>query len=203
MFQLILPRNLNDTKYLKDYYLNLFSINGSINIFVENFRPVTDSNSSNVVYSINNNNNRNNNANNSSISGSENRNINIGNSENNSIVTNNVVNNSIGENSVNISNFLNNECINKYVTWYRLYNFLLDGRDADVIDLNYKKEWDVLFNKQIISGDYLKMSFLVGSVTLFTEIVLRTSIQQELLFREYKRKLTRMVNVENSVRQAS
>ena len=113
------------------------------------------------------------------------------------------MNNSIGENSVNISNFLNNECINKYVTWYRLYNFLIDGRDADVIDLNYKKEWDVLFNKQIISGDYLKMSFLVGSVTLFTEIVLRTSIQQELLFREYKRKLTRMVNVENSVRQAS
>jgi len=113
------------------------------------------------------------------------------------------VNNSIGENSVNISNFLNNECINKYVTWYRLYNFLLDGRDADVIDLNYKKEWDVLFNKQIISGDYLKMSFLVRSATLFTEIVLRTSIQQELLFREYKRKLTRMVNVENSVRQAS
>jgi len=25
------------------------------------------------------------------------------------------------------------------VTWYRLYNFLLGGRDADIIDLNYKK----------------------------------------------------------------
>jgi len=30
------------------------------------------------------------------------------------------------------------------VTWYRLYNFLLGGREADIIDLNYKKEWDVL-----------------------------------------------------------
>ena len=27
-----------------------------------------------------------------------------------------------------------------YVTWYRLYNFLLGGRDVDIIDLNYKKE---------------------------------------------------------------
>ena len=58
------------------------------------------------------------------------------------MVTNNVVNSSIGENRVNFSNFLNNECINIYVTWYRLYNFLFDGGDADIIDLNYKKEWE-------------------------------------------------------------
>jgi len=30
--------------------------------------------------------------------------------------------------------------------WYPLYNFLLGGRDENIIDLNYKKEWDVLFN---------------------------------------------------------
>jgi len=39
-------------------------------------------------------------------------------SENNSIITNNVVNSLIGENHVNISNFLYNECVNVYVTWY-------------------------------------------------------------------------------------
>jgi len=26
------------------------------------------------------------------------------------------------------------------MTWYRLYNFLLDGKDADIIKLYYKKE---------------------------------------------------------------
>ena len=50
------------------------------------------------------------------------------------------MNSSIGENSVNLSNFLNYECVNIYVMWYRLYNFFLGGRDADTIDLNYKKE---------------------------------------------------------------
>ena len=80
--------------------------------------------------------------NNSKISDSKNRNINISDIENNSMVTNIVVNSSIGENRVNFNNSLNNECINIYVTWYRLYNFLFDGGDADIIDLNYKKEWE-------------------------------------------------------------
>jgi len=62
--------------------------------------------------------------------------------------------------------------------WYWLYNFLLGGRDADIIDLNYKKEWDVLFNNQIISGDYSKMPFLVWSGALFTEIMHWASIRQ-------------------------
>jgi len=53
----------------------------------------------------------------------------------------------MGENRVNLSNFLNNECSNIYVTGYRLYNFLLGGRDADIIDINYKKEWYILFKK--------------------------------------------------------
>ena len=80
---------------------------------------------------------------NSKISDSENRNIYINDSENYNIVTKNLVNSSIGINRANLSNFLNNECVNIYVTWYQLYNFLLGGRDADIIDLNYKKEWDI------------------------------------------------------------
>ena len=83
--------------------------------------------------------------NNSRNSESENRNTNISDSENYNIVTSNLVNSSIGENRGNLSNLLNNECVNIYVTWYRLYNFLLGGRDADIIDFNYKKEWDILF----------------------------------------------------------
>jgi len=108
-----------------------------------------------------------------------------------------------GKSFFNLSNFLNNECVNIYVSWYRLYNFLLGGRDADKIDLNYKMEWDILFKNQIISGDYSKPPFLVRSAALFTEIMPRASARQGLLFRKCKRKLTRSVNAENSVRQAS
>jgi len=91
------------------------------------------------------------------------------------------VNRLVGENCVNISNFLNNNCVNIYVKWYWLYNFFPGGRDADIIDLNYKKEWDVLFNNQNISGDYSKTPFLVRSVTLFTEIMPMASTCQWLL----------------------
>ena len=89
------------------------------------------------------------------------------------------------------------------MTWYRLYNFLLGGRNVNIIDLNYKKEWNILFKNQIISGDYLKMSFLVRSAALFTEIMPLASTRQGLLFRKYKCKLTRSINAENAVRQAS
>jgi len=64
----------------------------------------------------------------------------ISDSENRNIITNNEMNKSIGDNCVNISNFPNNECVNIYVTWWQLYNFLLGERVADIIDLNYKKE---------------------------------------------------------------
>ena len=106
---------------------------------MNNLELSSDSDSSNEVYNINNINinNRNNMVNNSRNSDSENRIINISNSENYNIVTFNLMNSSIGENRGNLSNFLNNECVNIYVTWYRLYNnFLLDERDADIIDLN-------------------------------------------------------------------
>jgi len=79
----------------------------------------------------------------------------------NNIVTNNVMNRSIGENRVNISNFMNNKVVNIYVTWYQVFNFLLDRRDADIIEFNYEKEWDTLFKNQIISGNYSKTPFLV------------------------------------------
>jgi len=108
---------------------------------MNNIESSLDSDSNNEVYYINKS-NRNNIVNNNRISDSENRNINIYDRENNSIVTNN---RSIGENHVDLSNFLNNECVNIYVTWYRLFNFFFSGRDANIIDLNYKKEWDVLF----------------------------------------------------------
>ena len=77
------------------------------------------------------------------------------------------MNSSIGENRDNLSNFLNNECVNINVTWYRLYKFLLGGKDSDIIDLNYKKEWDILFKNQIISDDYSKtpiLGVICGSV---------------------------------------
>jgi uncharacterized protein (DUF2062 family) len=118
------------------------------------------------------------------------------------IFTNNVVNRSIGENRYNESNFLNNECANIYETWYRLYDFLLGGRDADNIDISYKKEWDILFMNQIISGDYLKNPIL-GTIydSLILKIMLRVSTRHGLLFQRYKRKLIRSVNTENTVRQ--
>jgi len=59
------------------------------------------------------------------------------------------------------------ECVNIYVTWYLSYNILLGGRDTDINDLNYKKEWHILFNNQIISDDYSKTPFLVRSTVLF------------------------------------
>jgi len=115
---------------------------------MNNIELSSDSDSSNEIYNINYNSNRNNIVNNSSFD-----------SENNNIVTTKVVISSIGEDLVNFSNFLNNEYVNIYVTLYRLYNFFLGGKDTDIIDLNYKKEWDILFKNQIISGDYSKTPF--------------------------------------------
>ena len=77
------------------------------------------------------------------------------------------------------------------MTWYLLYNFLLGGRDANIINLNYKKEWNILFKNQIISGDYSKTPFLMRSAALFTDIMPRANTWQGLLFRKYKRKLTK------------
>ena len=60
-----------------------------------------------------------------------------------------------------------------------------------------------MLKNQIISGDYSKTPFLVRSAALFTEIMSRASTRKGLLFRKYKRKLTRRVNAENIVRQTS
>jgi len=46
--------------------------------------------------------------------------------------------------------------------WYGTYYItsFFGGRDVDIIDLNYEKEWDVLFKNQTISGDYSKKVIL-------------------------------------------
>ncbi|KAG4102823.1 hypothetical protein H8356DRAFT_1420681 [Neocallimastix lanati (nom. inval.)] len=72
-----------------------------------------------------------------------------------------------------------------------------------VIDLNYKKKRDVLFKNQIITGDYSKTPFLMRSAALFTEIKLRVSSRQGLLFPKDKHKLTKSFNAENEIRQVS
>ena len=166
----------NDIKVL---YENIFLIfkycpisNSNVNTVITNMNNIessTDSDSSNEVYNINNSNNRYNIVNKSSISNSENRNINISNSKNNSIVTDNVVNSSLGENRVNLSNFLQNKCVSIICDVIPIIQLPPWWKNADIMDLNYKKEWDVLFKNQIISGDYSKTSFLV------TEIMPRAS----------------------------
>jgi len=70
-----------------------------------------------------------------------------------------------------------------------LYTFLLGGRYADIIDSNYKKERDILFKNQILSGDYSKTPFLVRSAALFTENMPRASTRMSML----KMKLDRLV----------
>jgi len=47
---------------------------------------------------------------------------------------------------------------------------------------------NVLINNHIISGNYSKTPFLMRFAALFTEIMLRASTRQGLLFRRYKRK---------------
>jgi len=82
-------------------------------------------------------------------------------------------------------NFLNSECVNIYVTWYRLYNFLLGGRDADIIDFDYKMGMSSFFYRLITK------SFLVIILQRhswfdlrlsFTEILFRVSTWEGLLF---------------------
>jgi hypothetical protein len=97
--------------------------------------------------------------------------------------------------------FLNDEYVSIYVTWYRLYNFFLGGRDADVVDSSYQKKkkkksnWNRdVFVEEIksILGDYSKNSILWCDRQLFffffTEIMSRACIrtrQGNLLLRRY------------------
>jgi len=60
-----------------------------------------------------------------------------------------------------------------------------------------------LFKNQIITGDYSKTPFLMRSAALFTEIKLRVSSRQGLLFPKDKHKLTKSFNAENEIRQVS
>ena len=114
-----------DILYEKFYIISKYCpiLNSNVNTVITDMNNIelsSDSDSSSEVYYIN---SRNNIVNNSRNSGYENRNINISDSENYNIVTTKLVNSSIGENRGNLSIFLNNECVNIYVTWYQLYNF--------------------------------------------------------------------------------
>ena len=102
--------------------------NSNVNTVITNMNNIessTDSDSSNKLYNINNNNNKNNIVNNNRISDS--KNINIIDCENNSVIISNVVNSSIGEYRVNLSNFLNNECVNICdMVWIYITSFLVE-----------------------------------------------------------------------------
>jgi len=98
-------------------------------IDMNNVESSIASNSSKEEYNVNNNNDRNSVVNNNNSIDSENRNINISDTINNKFFTNSIVNRTIGENRVNIINFLSNECVNIYVSWYRLCNILLGVRE--------------------------------------------------------------------------
>ena len=65
--------------------------------------------------------------------------------------------------------------------------------DEDIINLNYKKGMGCfLFKKQIISGDYSKNVILDEICRLSQQkLCLGLVFRQELLFRRYKRKLTK------------
>jgi len=71
------------------------------------------------------------------------------------------------------------------------------------IDLNYKKEWDVCLITKSYLVIILKLHSWYDLGALLTEIMPWANTQLGLLFRLYKRKLTRSVNNENAVRQAS
>jgi len=100
------------------------------------------------------------------------------------------------------NNFLNNENINIYVIWRctkYLTLFFVEEMQTLLIWI-MKRKWDVLFNNQINSGDYSKTPFLLRSVALFIEIMLSDSIRKITLFRQYKYKLIRSINSENTTR---
>jgi len=116
--------------YEKIYIISKYCpiLNSNANTVITNMNNIessTDSDSSNKLYNINNNNNKNNIVNNNRISDS--KNINIIDCENNSVIISNVVNSSIGEYRVNLSNFLNNECVNICdMVWIYITSFLVE-----------------------------------------------------------------------------
>ncbi|KAG4091656.1 hypothetical protein H8356DRAFT_1335472 [Neocallimastix lanati (nom. inval.)] len=93
----------------------------------------------------------------------------------------------INNNKFNISN-------NLAVIEHKKVPQKYDSENNSIISNNVVNR-SISFNRnEIISGDYSKTPFLVRFAALFTEIMPRAS---------YKRKLTRSINAENAVRQAS
>ena len=85
--------------------------------------------------------------------------------------------------------------------WAEYYKDLASDPSGHSLNRNFwiHALWDILFKNQIISGDYSKTPFLMRSSALLTEIIPGVSTRQGLLFRKYKFKQTRSVNVENAV----
>jgi len=78
-----------------------------------------------------------------------------------------VYNNNNNNNNNNISNSV-------------VANIIIITSFRHLLILHYKKEWDVLFKNQIISGNYFKTLFLgaiCGSLFFLQEIMPRASIQ--------------------------
>ncbi|KAG4092073.1 hypothetical protein H8356DRAFT_1322077 [Neocallimastix lanati (nom. inval.)] len=81
--------------------------------------------------------------------------------------------------------------LNIYVTWYQLYNFLLSGRDIDIIDLNIKRNRIFCLRTKLFLVIIQKHHYWCDLQAFFIEIISRASNRQVLL----------SVNAENAVRQ--
>ncbi|ORX77170.1 hypothetical protein BCR32DRAFT_283457 [Anaeromyces robustus] len=95
----------------------------------------------------------------------------------------------------------------KIVNRYRIYIFLIGGRDYGFSDrINnspYKKEWECLFKCQTESGTYSKSPFLLRSAALLNDIMPVVCKRQHILFNKFKTNLSRNVNADNTVGQPS
>ncbi|ORX88083.1 hypothetical protein BCR32DRAFT_263759 [Anaeromyces robustus] len=95
----------------------------------------------------------------------------------------------------------------KIVNRYRIYIFLIGGRDYGFSDrINncpYKKEWECLFKCQTESGTYSKSPFLLRSRALLNDIISVVCKRQHVLFDKFKSNLFRNDNADNTVGQPS
>ncbi|ORX82364.1 hypothetical protein BCR32DRAFT_292677 [Anaeromyces robustus] len=112
--------------------------------------------------------------------------------------------NNIRINSISNIDILGNR---KIVNRYRIYIFLIGGRDYGFSDrINnspYKKEWECLFKCQTESGTYSKSPFLLRSATLLNDIMPVVCKGKHILFNKFKTNLSRNVNADNTVGQSS
>ena len=154
-------------------------------------------NSNNYYSNSNNSNSNNSNSNNSNSNNSNSNNSNSNNSNSNNSFSN--ISNSI------ISNFSNSIENNVHVdssVCEKVLNFLLGGRSIN----NSTREWKNLFKCQLKSGAYSDTPFFVVTAALLQSITPIAIGQQWSLFNRFKSNrttITKSVNAEETVRQAS